>query len=206
MGRNQRITPHGETTTTTTTTTRGGRRPERPPFDAWDGPARNGRGRPGGGWGPPPARRGGGRRARRGDVRAAMLALLAERPMHGYEMIGELSDRTSGAWSPSPGSVYPTLQLLEEEGLVTAEEVDGKRRFSLTGEGRAQVEAAAGPAPWERFADGPAEEAEVRAAVNALLPAVQQVMAVGSAAQQGRAAEVLVDARRRLYEILAAAD
>ncbi len=91
-------------------------------------------------------------RARRGDVRSAILALLAERPMHGYEIIGELSDRTEGLWRPSPGSIYPTLQLLEDEGLVTVQPDDagGKKRFSLTEEGRrAAAEVAKGQAPWE---------------------------------------------------------
>ena len=74
----------------------------------------------------------GGRRARRGDVRAAILALLAERPMHGYEMIQELEERTEGAWKPSAGSIYPTLQLLEDEGLIRGEEAAGKRRFEIT--------------------------------------------------------------------------
>ena len=98
---------------------------------------------PGGGgpWGGRGGGRGGGRswgRARRGDIRSAILALLAERPMHGYEIIGELSERTEGLWRPSPGSIYPTLQLLEDEGLVTAqsEEGGGKRRYSLTDDGR----------------------------------------------------------------------
>ena len=82
------------------------------------------------------SRRGrGGPRARRGDIRAAVLALLAERPMHGYEMIKELEERTKGAWVPSAGSIYPTLQLLEDEGLVAGEERDGKRRFTLTDAG-----------------------------------------------------------------------
>ncbi len=74
----------------------------------------------------------GGPRARRGDVRAAVLALLAERPMHGYEMIKEIEERTEGAWTPSAGSIYPTLQMLEDEGLIRGEESDGKRRFTLT--------------------------------------------------------------------------
>src|SRR6478735_6661636 len=83
----------------------------------------------------------GGPRARRGDVRAAVLALLDERPMHGYEMIKELEERTQGAWVPSPGSIYPTLQLLEDEGLIRGEESDGKRRFALTDAGKsAQAE------------------------------------------------------------------
>src|ERR1700704_1929511 len=73
----------------------------------------------------------GGPRARRGDVRAAALALLAERPMHGYEMIKEVEERTEGAWTPSAGSIYPTLQMLEDEELIRGEESDGKRRFAL---------------------------------------------------------------------------
>src|SRR3979409_1598873 len=74
----------------------------------------------------------GGPRARRGDVRAAILALLAERPMHGYEMIKEIDERTQGAWTPSAGSIYPTLQMLEDEGLIRGEESEGKRRLALT--------------------------------------------------------------------------
>src|ERR1700733_7203629 len=92
----------------------------------------------------------GGPRARRGDVRAAVLALLAERPMHGYEMIKEIEERTQGAWIPSAGSIYPMLQLLEEEGLIQGEESGGKRRFTLTGTGAAEQEAKAGEeAPWD---------------------------------------------------------
>src|SRR3954447_25575160 len=94
-------------------------------------------------------RRGRGR-AQRGDVRAALLALLAEQPMHGYEMIQELDQRTGGAWKPSPGSVYPTLTMLEEEGLVTSAEVEGKRRFTLTPAGTDAVTSREGPAPWEQ--------------------------------------------------------
>src|SRR5437868_13373165 len=86
----------------------------------------------------------GGPRARRGDVRAAVLALLAERPMHGYEMIKEIEQRSDGAWTPSAGSIYPTLQLLEDEGLIRGEESEGKRRFTLTEEGRAEQEQKAG--------------------------------------------------------------
>src|SRR4051812_49795903 len=78
-------------------------------------------------------------RVRRGDVRSAILALLDDRPMHGYEMIQELEERTGGRWTPSAGSIYPTLQLLEDEGLVTAEEGDGKRGFSLTDSGKEAV-------------------------------------------------------------------
>src|SRR3954463_4992149 len=81
-------------------------------------------------WGPPFRGRGGGPRVRRGNVRVAILAPLAERPMHGYEMIQELESRTNGLWRPSAGSIYPTLQQLEDEGLVAGEESEGKRRFA----------------------------------------------------------------------------
>src|SRR5687768_15394224 len=89
-----------------------------------------GRGPWGGGRG-----RGRGRRGRRGDVRTALLALLSERPMHGYEMIQELDERTGGIWRPSPGSVYPTLQMLEDEGLVASTQSEGRKLFTLTDEG-----------------------------------------------------------------------
>jgi DNA-binding PadR family transcriptional regulator len=92
----------------------------------------------------------GGPRARRGDVKAAVLALLAERPMHGYEMIKELEERTGGAWTPSPGSIYPTLQMLEEADLIRGEETGGKRRFTLTEAGRAEQETRSDETtPWE---------------------------------------------------------
>ncbi|MCB0976977.1 MAG: helix-turn-helix transcriptional regulator [Acidimicrobiales bacterium] len=180
---------------------RRGRRSGRLPFDGPGGPFRGGRRHPGGPWGPPRGR-GGGRRARRGDVKVALLALLSERPMHGYEMIGELSDRTNGIWSPSPGSVYPTLQLLEEEGLINSEEVDGKRRFSLTDEGRSRLAEADEKAPWERFV-GAAEELALADALRGLMPAVKQVMEVGSPAQQESVTALLVETRRKVYEVLA---
>ena len=79
-----------------------------------------------------------GGRGRRANVREAILTLLAERPMHGYEMIQEIEQRSRGAWRPSPVSVYPTLQLLEDEGLIVAEPAEGgRKRYSLTDNGRA---------------------------------------------------------------------
>ncbi|MBW8487328.1 PadR family transcriptional regulator [Actinomadura parmotrematis] len=156
--------------------------------------------------GPGPRGRGGGRgrgRARRGNVRAALLALLAERPMHGYEMIQELDERTGGVWRPSPGSVYPTLQMLEDEGLVSSEEQGGKRLFSLTDTGRAEASAQA-TAPWEEVTEAAGASAvRGREAIGQLMGALHQVMAVGSEAQQARALDVVNDARRRLYGILA---
>ena len=97
----------------------------------------------------------GGPRARRGDIRAAALALLAERPMHGYEMIKEIEERTDGAWTPSAGSIYPTLQMLEDEGLISGQEIEGKRRFTLTDSGRAEQESRAGEqTPWDAVRAG----------------------------------------------------
>src|SRR4051795_9745479 len=95
---------------------------------------------------------GGPSRMARGDVRAAVIALLAEEPMHGYQIINEIAERTGGSWKPSAGSVYPTLQLLADEGLITAEEQNGRKTYSLTGAGREEAEVAAEkPAPWEAF-------------------------------------------------------
>jgi DNA-binding PadR family transcriptional regulator len=160
-----------------------------------------------GGWGPGGGPRGrggrGGRRTKRGNVRAAILALLAERPMHGYEMIQELESRTGGLWRPSPGSVYPTLQLLEDEDLITGEESAGKRLFALTDTGRAQAQALE-TSPWDEITENAGEAAtHGRAAVGQLMMAFGQVMQAGSEEQRGRALEVISDARRRLYGILA---
>jgi DNA-binding PadR family transcriptional regulator len=147
----------------------------------------------------------GGPRARRGDVRAAMLALLAERPMHGYEMIKELEERTGGAWTPSAGSIYPTLQMLQDESLVRGEESEGKRRFTLTDEGRAQYEEQAGEvSPWDAVTAGAApEQIQLRASVGKLHHAVGQVFHAADAEQQKRVRELLDETRRKIYAILA---
>ncbi|MFJ9605541.1 helix-turn-helix transcriptional regulator [Kitasatospora sp. NPDC101176] len=169
------------------------------------GPFGHGFGGHGGRRGGPHGRRGG--RARRGDVRASLLALLKERPMHGYEMIAEIVERTGGAWRPSPGSIYPNLQLLEEEGLITAEEVGGKRLVSLTEAGRAVAEA--GPAePWAeagREVDWEAVQ-EVGQALAAVDQAIRQVMTTGTEAQRTKGLAVLTEARKKLYLILAEDD
>src|SRR5215212_659743 len=147
-----------------------------------------------------------GRGRGRGHVRAAILALLAERPMHGYEMIQELEARTGGVWRPSPGSVYPTLQLLEDEGLITGEEGEGRRRFTLTDAGRAEAERQ-GQAPWEQVTAGVAPAAwNLRDAIAQTAQAAWSVGAAGTEAQQARALEILNDSRRRLYAILAEGD
>jgi DNA-binding PadR family transcriptional regulator len=147
----------------------------------------------------------GGPRARRGDVRAAVLALLADRPMHGYEMIKEIEERTDGAWVPSAGSIYPTLQMLEDEGLIRGEETDGKRRFSLTDEGRAeQKKRADDVAPWDAVRAGfPTGHLALRGAVGQLLPAVKAIAQSGTEDQQKEVRELLDETRRKIYSILA---
>jgi DNA-binding PadR family transcriptional regulator len=127
--------------------------------------------------------------------------------MHGYEIIAELSQRTEGLWRPSPGSIYPTLQLLEDEGLITVQSDDagGKKRFSLTEEGqRAAAEVAKSPAPWEQVAAGaPAGARALRHAVGRLMPVVGQVAMSGGLQEYEEAVKILDEARRRLYAVLA---
>lgn len=150
----------------------------------------------------------GGPRARRGDVRAAVLALLAERPMHGYEMIKEIEERSGGAWAPSAGSIYPTLQMLEDEGLIRGEESEGKRRFTLTEEGRAAHAERAGEAtPWDAVSAGAApEQLRLRASLGKFHQAVGQVLHAADAEQQKRVGELLDETRRKIYGILAEVD
>lgn len=148
--------------------------------------------------------RGGGRRARRGDVRASILTLLADAPMHGYDLIRELEQRSGGRWRPSPGSVYPTLQLLEDEGLITGEERDGKRVFSLTDAGRAEFDQRRERGEGEPWAFGPSGEGftQLRDAVFQLGAAALQVARTGSEAQRTRTADVLSEARKKIYALL----
>ena len=147
-----------------------------------------------------------GPRAGRGDVRAAILALLSEEPMHGYQIMRELGERSGGVWRPSPGSIYPTLQQLEDEELVRPETGDGGRRvFTLTDAGREQQAAAAGgPAPWDEVgAEGDTSALELRDLVGQVMGAARQVVHAGEPAQIAQAKDVLRDTRRKLYRILA---
>src|SRR5215470_17467193 len=147
-------------------------------------------------------------RARRGDVRAAALALLAENPMNGYQIIQEIGERSGGVWRPSPGSVYPALQQLEDEGLIRAEAGDGGRRaFQLTDEGREYAASHTDElrAPWDVVAGSAAGAAiEMRKLVGQVAMAAFQVLSAGTDAQAGQARQVLTDARKALYRILAA--
>jgi len=176
-------------------------------------PARQGRrdgrgGRHGGGHGEGMHGRDGamrGGRGRRGDVRLAILALLNERSMHGYEMMQELADRTQGLWRPSPGSLYPALQLLEDQGLVKSETGDGRREFTLTDEGRAHL--ASHPhtqAPWEALVRG-ADQGDIalRVAMRHVMTAVSQVAEAGTSEQKVRAEKLIVELRRQMYLLLA---
>ncbi|HEY2642872.1 MAG TPA: PadR family transcriptional regulator [Galbitalea sp.] len=146
-----------------------------------------------------------GTRVGRGDVRAAVLALLNEKPMHGYQIIQEIEERSGGAWKPSPGSVYPTLQLLADEGLISAEESNGRKSYSLTDEGKRVADAASDRAtPWEAQSarDGFRSGVLTKAGIE-LAQATAQVGRSGNPEQVKQAAAVLDEARRKLYSILA---
>nr|WP_248152533.1 PadR family transcriptional regulator [Microbacterium aoyamense] len=147
----------------------------------------------------------GGSRMAKGDVRQAVLTLLAESPMHGYQIIREIDERSGGSWKPSPGSVYPTLQLLTDQGLISASESDGRKTYSLTAEGRAVVDAdAPKAAPWESSApkEGSRSGGLAKAGID-LAQAAAQVGRSGTPEQIAQATEVLAEARRKLYSILA---
>jgi DNA-binding PadR family transcriptional regulator len=147
-----------------------------------------------------------GPRVGRGDVRAAILVLLTEGPMHGYQVIQELTQRSGGMWRPSPGSVYPTLQQLEDEGLVSSSESDGRRVYQLTDSGKGEVEGRSNePPPWEMT-----PEAEqfmgVREEGFRVAAATAQVVRAANPQQIARAKAILADARKRLYGLLAEDD
>lgn len=168
-----------------------------PPF--WGGG-----GFPFGGWG-----FGRGRKAKRGDVRSAILALLAEEPRNGYQIIQEIAERSQGGWKPSPGAVYPALQQLTDEGLVRAEETDGRKTYQLTEAGRTYVEEHRDEirAPWEEMRPDVGEEVHElfhlsRQAASALF----QIVHSGTEGQVAQAKQVLTETRRRLYRILADGD
>jgi DNA-binding PadR family transcriptional regulator len=143
-----------------------------------------------------------GRAMRRGDVRAAILAVLADHPMHGYQVMQELAERSGGAWAPSAGSVYPTLQQLEDEGLVRSEEQDGRRVFTLTDEGRVHASRArdAG-APWP--AGRGREAPDLRGLALQVARATMQVNQAGTPKAIEEARRILAATRRDLYRLLA---
>jgi DNA-binding PadR family transcriptional regulator len=142
---------------------------------------------------------------RRGDIRTALLVSLSEHPGHGYEVIQTIETKSDGAWKPSPGSVYPTLQMLEDEGLLRSEERDGKRVYEITDEGRAEAEARteeAGGAPWEVARAG-GKHGELKQAMVQLHLATKQVAMIGDADLAEQATAIVKDARKQLYQLLA---
>ncbi|MDO5635524.1 MAG: PadR family transcriptional regulator [Micrococcus sp.] len=152
----------------------------------------------------PHGHHGPGPRARRGDVRTAILLLLAEEPMHGYQIIRELGERSGGVWTPSAGSVYPTLQMLADEGLIDAEQTGGKKVYRLTEEGSAAAANLEGEAsPWQEAASSLKEKTAFEQSAAKLAQSVFQVGTAGTEAQRAAAVEVLDEARRKLYGILA---
>jgi DNA-binding PadR family transcriptional regulator len=164
----------------------------------WQGPWR--------GMGFGPGRRS---RAKRGDVRAAALLLLAEEPRNGYQLMEEIERRSGGAWRPSPGSIYPALAQLEDEGLVSPEETAGRRAYRLTAEGEAYVEEhrEALGSPWEEAGEGvPDELVDLRTLIAHVGMATLQVGQSGDEKQVAEAKEVLSEARKSLYRILADED
>jgi DNA-binding PadR family transcriptional regulator len=155
-----------------------------------------------GGFGGPGRRR----RMRRGDVRAAMLVLLDEQSLNGYGLMQEIEQRSGGAWRPSPGSVYPALSQLEDEGLVKAEEADGRKQYALTDEGRTYVDENRERLgePWADAGQQVGEERlELRGLLWQLGAAAMQVGSAGTDAQVAQARQILVDARKAIYRLLA---
>jgi len=170
--------------------------PPGPPFGPGDGPfGRHGFGR--------------GMRARKGDVRAAILDLFAEeegRAWNGYQLIQEIPARTDGAWRPSAGSAYPALQLLEDEGLITPQGTGRRRVYTLTDKGRDYAEAHADElrSSWDAAAGMTDDDAiEFRNLIRQVMMAVMEVRRAGSSEQVAQARAVLAQARKSLYLILA---
>ena len=150
-------------------------------------------------------RRAGGR-MRRGGTQTAILALLAEQPMHGYQIIQELANRSGGAWTPGAGSVYPALEQLEAQGLITGEQQDDKRVYSITDKGREIVqrrEAHGHRAPWDEAADASGPRVDLGKSIFALMNAAHQIGRTGSDEQVTKAVDLLDQVRKQIYGILA---
>jgi DNA-binding PadR family transcriptional regulator len=189
----------------------------------WDGP-RGRRGRQG----PPPwiaelfglaqGQPQRGPKVRRGDVRAAILDMLKDEPLNGYQLISQIAERSGGRWKPSPGSVYPTIQQLEDEGLVEADDERGRRTLRLTEDGRRYVEEHAdelaetwapfgGPTGEQDRQQGPGTEySSLKPEIGQVMAAVWQIVTTGTDRQRREAINILVEARRQLYGLLAEGD
>ena len=156
---------------------------------------------PHGGW----SRRGP-NRVRRGDVQAAVLALLAESDMHGYQIIQELAERSAGAWRPGAGSIYPTLRQLQDQGLIRSRNEGSKRVCTITDYGRRAAQESGETEPWKAYLDNESSAVKLREATQALFSALAQVEQAGSEAQLQRAAAIVSETRRSIYLMLAEED
>jgi len=144
-------------------------------------------------------------RAQRGDIRAASLLLLAEQPMHGYQLMQAITERTNGAWRPSPGAIYPTIAQLEDEGLVTVTPDSGRKLVTLTDAGREHLAANADTMadPFTAITEQGGGRHDLRGALLELAAAVRAVAVTGNDSQITAAHEILSQARRSLYLMLA---
>lgn len=167
-----------------------------------------GPGGPGGpfGHGGPGGPRGRGGRARRGDVRLAALLLIAEQPRNGYQIIQELGERSEGAWKPSPGAIYPALSQLTDEGFIRETEVDGRKAYEITEQGKTEADQASDrQAPWEQASEGleASSQGQLFKALGGLAHAARAVAQTGDESLAKQAAEVVDETRKKLYGLLA---
>lgn len=148
--------------------------------------------------------RGFGGRARKGDVRSAILSLLSEGPTNGYGLIKAIHTKTEGAWRPSPGSVYPTLQQLVDEGLIVPTSEGARAEYELTDEGRTHVEEHSEEiaGAWTTSRHPLQEQGELLGAARKLAGVVRQVATEGTSEQRSAASKKLDDLRRELYRML----
>ena len=172
-----------------------------------EGRSRGQRHRPGPPWGrfdgPPPWA---GPRMKRGDIRTVLLVALTDGPAHGYELMSRMAEKSGGRWKPSPGSVYPGLQALEDESLVRSTDVDGKKVYQLTEAGQTEAAARAerGDGPMWGGADG-SPDAKLRGAVFQLFGAVRQAAGSLPPEQVAEVEALITETRRKIYELLAKA-
>ena len=152
-------------------------------------------------------------RARRGDVRVAILAVLKDDPLNGYQIITRIAERTQGAWKPSPGSVYPTISQLEDEGLIEGVGSEGPRKLKPTSAGWHYISEHADElaAVWEPFEEPERDEsrgdyASLKPEIGQVMNAVWQIITTGTDQQRRDAIDVLVETRRKLYGLLAEGD
>lgn len=139
---------------------------------------------------------------RRGEIRPLILTVLRQKPMHGYEVIQELESQSGGRWRPSAGSVYPTLQQLADEGLVSSVEVDGRRTYTLTDEGQKVAAETGARSPWTDAESESEQQPDVMRLAMQLAGAVVQVQKMGSTHARTETTRILTDARKQIYRVL----